>query len=174
MGEEDLKLTKTELEELDALPDKTPADELDNAIQDAEKEEDEFAIEYNSNHDEESKDDGQVETTGLGDSSDGMDDLFGTDEATAKVLSKLVDKNQINMFTILDREIIASLTIGKMVGLRAKEKVGSTLMIDMVQEFKELQVSEDGTGRKQVVGMGSMFGGQSNEKKGLLGSLFNR
>lgn len=108
------------------------------------------------------------EKEGQGGFDTNLDEMFGTDEATAKCLSELVHYRRINLLTNLDRETIASLTINNALGVHMERGTGSTLLLDMGQHFKELQVSEDGLGRKQVVSLGSFVGGMAQEKRSRL------
>lgn len=108
-----------------------------------------------------------------GDFGTNLDEMFGTDEATARCLSELVNYRRINLLTNLDREIIASLTINNALHEHIEKGIGSTLLGDMGQHFKELQVSEDGLGRKQVVSLGSYVGGMAQEKKSRLQAFLN-
>jgi hypothetical protein len=103
-----------------------------------------------------------------------LEDIFGTEEATAKALIELVKTERINLLTELNMEEIQALVIGEIVGEHLRRTIGSTLLLDLCKLYKELKVSYNRKGRTEIVGLGTFIGTFTEEKKGKMGLLLGR
>ena|SRR3989344_282561 len=102
-----------------------------------------------------------------------LEDVFGTEEATAKALIELVRTERINLLTDLNDEEIQMLVTAETIGSYLMEKTGDSTLLNMSILFKEMKVSLHRKGRSEIVGLGSFaslgLGDDRKAKQGLLG-----
>jgi len=97
--------------------------------------------------------------------------VFGIDEALAKISTQLMTPTQDNIFTISD--ITPEEVFGLSFMLRFASKFKSHMVEDWVTEFLLLRVSRLRLGRKELILLGSGIRQQSEKKKGGVQDLFS-
>jgi len=101
-----------------------------------------------------------------------LDDVMGTEEATAKALIELVRTDRINLLTDLTMEEIQMLMAGEMMGDYLFMNSKSDLLQSLCLRYKELKVSLHRKGRTEIVSLGAFVNiGNDNKKGGLFGQL---
>jgi hypothetical protein len=79
--------------------------------------------------------------------------LLGTEEAIAKALERLSDRDQISLFTDFEEEHVNNITISKVISNFLKKHYGFTLLEEAIDEFSTFRVSTQRKGRTEVVSM---------------------
>lgn len=100
-----------------------------------------------------------------------LEDVFGTEEATAKCLIELIKPDRINLLTDLTFEEIQALVVAEAFGNFLFETLKSDLILNICQLYKEDKVSLGRRGRTEIVDLATFVSGVAEEKKGRLPSL---
>lgn len=100
-----------------------------------------------------------------------LEDVFGTEEATAKCLVELIKPDRINLLTDLTFEEIQALTVAEVFGQRLFEWFESTMVLDICELYKELKVSLGRRGRTEIVDLATFVTPIAEVRKGRLPSL---
>ncbi|MCW1312772.1 MAG: hypothetical protein OH338_05085 [Candidatus Parvarchaeota archaeon] len=100
-----------------------------------------------------------------------LEDVYGTEEATAKCLVELIKPDKINLLTDLTFEEIQALTVAEVFGQFILEKTNSTLILDLCQSYKELKVSLGRRGRTEIVDLATFVTPMAELRKSKLPSL---
>lgn len=100
-----------------------------------------------------------------------LEDVYGTEEATAKCLVELIKPDKINLLTDLTFEEIQALTVADVFGQFLLGKVGSSLVLDLSQSYKELKVSLGRRGRTEIVDLATFVTPMAEMRKSKLPSL---
>jgi hypothetical protein len=112
------------------------------------------------------------ESGGGGEREEGkLEDVFGTEEATAKCLIELIKAERINLLTDLTFEEIQALVVAEAFGQFLWEKLKSDLLLNICALYKELKVSLGRRGRTEICDLATFVSGIAEEKKGRLPSL---
>jgi hypothetical protein len=100
-----------------------------------------------------------------------LEEVFGLEEATAKMIVELIKSERINLLTDLTFEEIQALTVAETFGNWIKEKFKCTVLTDICGLYKELKVSIGRRGRTEIIELGTFAGIGMEEKKMKLGGL---
>lgn len=100
-----------------------------------------------------------------------LEDVFGIEEASAKCLIELIKTQRINLLTDLTFEEIQALTVAEAYGNYLLNEIGSDLILQLAQIYKELKVSLGRRGRTEIIDLATFTGGIAEVKKGRLPSL---
>lgn len=100
-----------------------------------------------------------------------LEDVFGTEEATAKCLIELIKPDRINLLTDLTFEEIQALTVAEELGNTLFQWFNSTLILNLVGLYKELKVSLGRRGRTEIVDLATFVTPISEMRKGKLTSM---
>jgi len=100
-----------------------------------------------------------------------LEDVFGTEEATAKCLIELIKPDRINLLTDLSFEEIQALVVAETFGQYIFENTGSDLLLRICHLYKELKVSLGRRGRREIIDLATFVGIAEEEKKGRLPKL---
>ncbi len=100
-----------------------------------------------------------------------LEDVFGIEEASAKCLIELIKTERINLLTDLTFEEIQALTVAEGYGNYLMDKVGSELILQLAQIYKELKVSLGRRGRTEIIDLATFTTGLGEMRKGRFASL---
>lgn len=101
-------------------------------------------------------------------------ELMGTEEAVARILQHTTDEAMISMFSDLDQQEINNLVIAMVVSDYLKKELKVRALSDMIKNYLKLKVSLERKGRKEVVGMITLYNlfEQGGKKSAKLSDLF--
>jgi hypothetical protein len=100
-----------------------------------------------------------------------MEDVFGIEEATAKMIIELIKAERINLLTDLTFEEIQAITVAESFGSWLFEKLECSTLLDVCGLYKELKVSIGRRGRTEIIELGTFAGAGMEEKKLKLGGF---
>ncbi|MEM2446770.1 MAG: hypothetical protein QW734_08945 [Candidatus Bathyarchaeia archaeon] len=105
-----------------------------------------------------------------------LEEVFGMEEAIAKMLVELIKSERINLLTDLTFEEIQALVVAEVFGtwLFFHTNVGGegvSILNDLCELYKELKVSIGRRGRTEIVELGGITGMGIEEKKVKMGGF---
>ena len=100
-----------------------------------------------------------------------LEEVFGLEEATAKMIVELIKSERINLLTDLTFEEIQALTVAETFGKWINEKFSCNVLEDICQLYKELKVSIGRRGRTEIIELGTFAGIGMEEKRLKLGGI---
>lgn len=106
-----------------------------------------------------------------------LEEVFGMEEAIAKMLVELIKSERINLLTDLTFEEIQALTVAEVFGTwlffetNVKKDGGISIINDLCELYKELKVSIGRRGRTEIVELGGITGMGIEEKKAKMGGF---